>query len=111
MNIKRLKTDENSIQPIALGTDLKFDWNEDLSTVRPLMIDEDIDEPFSSIIQQPTSTETHSHRSQEEYEELVKQAPNDSQLWIEYMQFYVDQAEIDRARSLAERALTSIYYR
>jgi ribosomal protein L16/L10AE len=27
------------------------------------------------------------------------------------MQFYIDQAEIDAARTLAERALTSIYYR
>ena len=52
-----------------------------------------------------------SNRTQEEYEELVKQAPNDSHLWIEYMQFYINQAEIDRARALAERALGSIYYR
>ena len=50
-------------------------------------------------------------RTQEQFEELVKQAPNDSQLWIEYMQFYIDQAEIDRARTLAERALTNIFYR
>lgn len=94
---------------------MKFDWNEDLSTVRPSMIDNDDDEEinksFSSITPQIISTGNHSHRTQEEYEELVKQAPNDSQLWIEYMQFYIDQAEIDRARSLAERALSSIYYR
>lgn len=111
MNIKRLKTDDDSIQPTALGTDLKFDWNEDLSTVRPSMTDEDIDESFTSITQPTISKEIHAHRTQEEYEELVKQAPNDSQLWIEYMQLFVDQAEIDRARSLAERALASIYYR
>lgn len=120
MNIKRLKTDDdNSLQPTALGSDLKFDWNEDLSTVRPSMADDDddndeeeeIDQSFSSITPQTIPMGNHSHRTQEEYEELVKQAPNDSQLWIEYMQFYIDQAEIDRARRLAERALSSIYYR
>jgi rRNA biogenesis protein RRP5 len=102
------------VQPTALGSDLKFDWNEDLSTLRPAIDDEDIepmDESISSTTKQQVFTTTNSHRTQEEYEELVKQASNDSQLWIEYMQFYIDQAEIDRARSLAERALASIYYR
>jgi rRNA biogenesis protein RRP5 len=71
----------------------------------------EIDESISLTTKQQNLTNNKSYRSQEEYEELVKQAPNDSYLWIEYMQFYIDQAEIDRARSLAERALTSIYYR
>jgi rRNA biogenesis protein RRP5 len=102
------------MQPTVLGSDLKFDWNEDLSTLRPSIDDEDIepmDESISSTAKQQVLTTNNSHRTQEEYEELVKQAPNDSHLWIEYMQFYIDQAEIDRARSLAERALASIYYR
>ena len=102
------------MQPTALGSDLKFDWNEDLSTLRPVIDDEDVepmDETVSSTTKQKVFATSNSHRTQEEYEELVKQAPNDSQLWIEYMQFYIDQAEIDRARSLAERALASIYYR
>jgi len=102
------------MQPTVLGSDLKFDWNEDLSTLRPSIDDEDIepmDESISSTTKQQVLTANNSHRTQEEYEELVKQAPNDSHLWIEYMQFYIDQAEIDRARSLAERALASIYYR
>jgi predicted Zn-dependent protease len=102
------------MQPTALGSDLKFDWNEDLSTLRPSIDDEDIepmDQSVSSTTKQQVLTTNNSHRTQEEFEELVKQAPNDSHLWIEYMQFYIDQAEIDRARSLAERALGSIYYR
>lgn len=109
-----MKTEEDSIQPTALGSDLKFDWNEDLSTLRPAIDDEEteqIDESIASTTKQPLLTSSNSHRTQEEYEELVKQAPNDSHLWIEYMQFYIDQAEIDRARSLAERALANIYYR
>lgn len=57
------------------------------------------------------SSSNNQQRTQEEYEALVKQAPNDSHLWIEYMQFYIDQAEMDRARALAERALVTIFYR
>ncbi len=72
---------------------------------------EQIDESIPSKTKIQILSTNNSHRTQEEYEELVKQAPNDSHLWIEYMQFYIDQAEIDRARSLAERALNSIYYR
>jgi len=72
---------------------------------------EQIDESILSKRKTEILSTNNSHRTQEEYEELVKQAPNDSHLWIEYMQFYIDQAEIDRARTLAERALTSIYYR
>ncbi|CAF0790648.1 unnamed protein product [Rotaria sordida] len=118
LNVKRLKTDDESIKPIALGNDLKFDWNEDLSTLRPSIDNNDVeqmDESISSL--RKTKHESHisssnnHQRTQEEYEELVKQAPNDSHLWIEYMQFYIDQAEIDRARTLAERALASIFYR
>ena len=99
---------------MTLGSDLKFDWNEDLSTLRPSIDDEEmeeIDQSIPSRTKQQVLSTSNPHRTQEEYEELVKQAPNDSQLWIEYMQFYIDQAEIDRARSLAERALGSIYYR
>jgi hypothetical protein len=94
---------------------LKFDWNADLSDLRPSVDDEEMDESVplvtkTKIQQQVTSSNTH-QRTQEQYEELVKQAPNDSQLWIEYMQFYIYQAEIDRARALAERALANIFYR
>ena len=118
MNAKRLKVDHDPTNGDALGTDLKFDWNADLSDLRPPMDDDD-NEPMneSSLMGTdskvtPYVTASHDHqRTQEQYEELIKQAPNDSQLWIEYMQFYIDQAEIDRARAVAERALVNIYYR
>lgn len=119
MSVKRFKTDnDEEIKSNALGSDLKFDWNEDLSTLRPSADDDDDNvEPINDSILSSkrsnlSSTSNNNHqRTQEEYESLVKQAPNDSQLWIEYMQFYTDQAEIDRARALAERALASIFYR
>ncbi|CAF0899094.1 unnamed protein product [Adineta ricciae] len=121
-NVKRLKTVENASAASALGSDLKFDWTDDLSALRSSMDDdvdaEQMDESISTSsatkerkLESNGSTSVRSQRSQEQYEELVKQAPNDSQLWMEYMQFFVDQAEIDRARTLAERALASIFYR
>ncbi|CAF1207825.1 unnamed protein product [Adineta steineri] len=118
INVKRLKTSEELVNPSALGNDLKFDWTDDLSTLRPSMDDDDeqMNESITSSKKSKlklngSTSNTNNQRTQEQYEELVKQAPNDSQLWIEYMQFYIDQAEIDRARSLAERALSSIFYR
>jgi rRNA biogenesis protein RRP5 len=116
---KRIKIDPLSSESHALGNNVKFDWNADLSDLRASTTlnnnDESHDEPNSSASKSPrpsnVSISTDHRRTQEQYEELVKQASNDSQLWIEYMQFYIDQAEIDRARGLAERALASIFYR
>ena len=117
-----MKTVDDASTAGALGSDLKFDWTDDLSALRSTIDDDDdaeqMDESIStsSATKKPKlelngSTPVRSQRSQEQYEELVKQAPNDSQLWMEYMQFFVDQAEIDRARTLAERALATIFYR
>ena len=83
------------------------------------MDDDDDTEPLNESLYIGTGSQVKSYestarddqRTQEQYEELVKQASNDSRLWIDYMQFYIDQAEIDRARAVAERALASIYYR
>ncbi|CAF3070586.1 unnamed protein product [Rotaria socialis] len=118
LHAKLLKTDDESKKSNTLGNDLKFDWDDDLSALRPSTDDNDIeqmDDSISSIRKikndSHVSSSNNQQRTQEEYEALVRQAPNDSQLWIEYMQFYIDQAEIDRARALAERALVSIFYR
>ena len=119
-NAKRFKADPLATDSNALGSDVKFDWNADLSDLRPSTADDhDENELTEDSLRTLTSTKlpsnasvsNHQHRTQEEFEDLVKQAPNDSQLWIEYMQFYLDQAEVDRARAVAERALASIFYR
>ena len=110
-----MKIDNESIKFDGLGSDLKFDWNDDLSTLRSSIEDdniEQIDQSVSLLRKTKFQSLSNNHQySEEQYEELIKQTPNDSHLWIEYMQFYLDQAEIDRARTVAERALTNIFYR
>ena len=119
-NTKRFKADPLSTENNALGSDVKFDWNAALADLRPSAADDQDDNELteeslrtltSTKLPSKASMSSHQQRSQEEFEDLVKQAPNDSQLWIEYMQFYIDQAEVDRARAVAERALASIFYR
>lgn len=46
-----------------------------------------------------------------EYEQLVLSAPNSSFVWIKYFAFLISLGELDKARSLADRALQSINYR
>lgn len=119
-NSKRFKADPVSTENNALGSDVKFDWNAALSDLRPSAADDQDDNELaeeslrtltSTKLPSKASMSNHQQRTQDEFEDLVKQAPNDSQLWIEYMQFYIDQAEVDRARAVAERALASIFYR
>lgn len=47
----------------------------------------------------------------EDFERLLLGSPNDSFLWIKYMAFQLELAEIEKARSVAERALNSINFR
>lgn len=49
--------------------------------------------------------------SVENYETLIASNPNSSSLWIKYMNFYLKMAETEKARSTAERALKTIFYR
>uniref|UniRef100_W4VR54 Putative nucleus n=1 Tax=Corethrella appendiculata TaxID=1370023 RepID=W4VR54_9DIPT len=45
------------------------------------------------------------------FDRLVISTPNSSLLWIKYMIFYMESAEIDKARSIAQRALKTINFR
>jgi rRNA biogenesis protein RRP5 len=47
----------------------------------------------------------------DDYERLVASKPNCSLIWIKYMVFYLQMAEIDKARSVAQQALKTILYR
>lgn len=113
-----MKKDSTSNENQILGNDVQFDWNDDLATLLPTENDEN-NEPIDvstlkirkNLVQPAEKKSSSDQRSQEEFESLVKIAPNDSQLWIDYIQFYIDQAEMDRARALAERALINIFYR
>ncbi|KAJ3336879.1 rRNA biogenesis protein rrp5 [Gonapodya sp. JEL0774] len=46
-----------------------------------------------------------------DFERLLLESPNDSLIWIKYMAFHMQMAEIDRARQTAERAIRTINYR
>ncbi|KAL0817225.1 rRNA biogenesis protein RRP5 isoform X1 [Brassica napus] len=55
--------------------------------------------------------ENHAPESADEFEKLVRSSPNSSFVWIKYMAFMLSLADIEKARSIAERALRTINIR
>ena len=47
--------------------------------------------------------ENHAPESADEFEKLVRSSPNSSFVWIKYMAFMLSLADIEKARSIAER--------
>lgn len=45
------------------------------------------------------------------FEQLVLASPNASYVWIKYLAFLISLGEMEKARALADRALTTINYR
>ncbi|PPD84400.1 hypothetical protein GOBAR_DD18640 [Gossypium barbadense] len=50
-------------------------------------------------------------RTTDEFEKLVRSSPNSSFVWIKYMAFMLNSANIEKARAIAERALRTINIR
>lgn len=50
-------------------------------------------------------------KSADEFEKLVRSSPNSSFIWINYMAFMLSLADVEKARSIAERALRTINIR
>ncbi|KAJ8544824.1 hypothetical protein K7X08_017407 [Anisodus acutangulus] len=50
-------------------------------------------------------------RDEDEFEKLVRSSPNSSFVWIKYMAFVLSLADVEKARSIAERALRTINIR
>ncbi|KAJ8551426.1 hypothetical protein K7X08_021441 [Anisodus acutangulus] len=50
-------------------------------------------------------------RDEDEFEKLVRSSPNSSFVWIKYMAFVLSLADVEKARSIAERALRTINVR
>ena len=46
--------------------------------------------------------------SKDDFERLVIASPNSSFVWIQYMAFYLQSAEVETARNIAQRALRTI---
>ena len=49
--------------------------------------------------------------SADDFDRLLVASPNDSSLWVQYMAFYLHTTEVDKARSVAQRALKTIVFR
>ncbi|XP_058169032.1 protein RRP5 homolog [Anopheles ziemanni] len=54
------------------------------------------------------STDPH---TPDQFERLVLAQPNNSMLWIRYMAFHMESAELDKARAVARKALKTINFR
>ncbi|CAL9106399.1 unnamed protein product [Musa textilis] len=50
-------------------------------------------------------------RTEDEFEKLIRVSPNCSFVWIKYMAYIISLADIEKARSIAERALRTINIR
>ncbi|XP_010934562.1 rRNA biogenesis protein RRP5 isoform X2 [Elaeis guineensis] len=50
-------------------------------------------------------------KTADEFEKLVRSSPNSSFVWIKYMAFMLSLADVEKARSIAERALRTINIR
>lgn len=50
-------------------------------------------------------------RNADEFEKLIRTSPNSSFVWIKYMAFMLSLADVEKARSIAERALRTINIR
>ena len=47
----------------------------------------------------------------EDFERMVLESPNSSIVWLRYMAFHLETAEVERARAIAERSLKTISFR
>ncbi len=47
----------------------------------------------------------------DDFNKMLLASPNDSALWVRYMSFYLHTTEVDKARSIAQRALNTIGFR
>ncbi|TKY53223.1 RRP5-like protein [Spatholobus suberectus] len=50
-------------------------------------------------------------RTADEFEKLIRSSPNSSFIWIKYMDFLISMADVEKARSITERALRTINIR
>lgn len=48
-------------------------------------------------------------RTADELEKLVRSSPNSSFIWIKYMDFMISLADVEKARSIAERYILKNY--
>lgn len=54
---------------------------------------------------------SHAPENVDDYERLLLSHPNSSAVWVQYMAFLLQTAEVDKARAVGERALQAISFR
>ncbi|KAL4069766.1 hypothetical protein V8B97DRAFT_2051647 [Scleroderma yunnanense] len=64
-------------------------------------------------IEQDLTADIHGRapESTADFERLLLGSPNSSYLWIQYMSFYLQMSEVDRARAIGRRAVQTINFR
>jgi rRNA biogenesis protein RRP5 len=79
--------------------------NEDVAPHRKKRRRKDIEQDFTA------DMHTKTPQSVADFERLLLGSPNSSYLWIQYMSFQLQLAEVDKAREVARRALRTISFR
>ncbi|VVA97359.1 unnamed protein product [Arabis nemorensis] len=106
MNDSKLRDERHS------GASLVLAQVESRGSIRALEVDlGDIDEERKIQAAEGRLLENHAPENADEFEKLVRSSPNNSFVWIKYMAFMLSLADIEKARSIAERALKTIIVR
>ncbi|KAL6712719.1 rRNA biogenesis protein rrp5 [Lecanora helva] len=106
-----------NIQKLSAG---KFDWNANLTELDNAAVQSDTDVESTRPrnkkrrkaeikVDMTGDLDAHGPQSTADFERLLMGDPNSSDLWREYMKFYLQLNEISTARAIAERALKTIH--
>lgn len=66
---------------------------------------------LSALNDRTADLDTQAPTSVADFERLLLGSPNSSYLWIQYIAFFVGLSQLDKAREIGKRALTSISFR
>lgn len=96
---------KTAVQPIVEEDD--FSDSESEETSEPVKVDE----IAVRRMEKKRVKDANLPESAEDFERLLLASPNSSYLWIQYITFQLDMTEVDLARDLAQRALSTISFR
>ena len=64
-----------------------------------------------SLIEESLTDPQRAPVTADDFDRMVMSSPNSSILWLQYMAFHLENAEIEKARCVAQRALKTIIFR
>lgn len=110
IHISFLVKEANSHWILLSGkTRMNFCFFEEVSL--KIQINIKVDTIVTYLYQLETSGRLLELSSAEEFERMVLKSPDSSMTWVAYMTFYLNMAEVDKARGVLERGLQTINYR